>query len=181
MLRAAHSYGCKCAMNLIFGLVMIVVLPFHISFFHSLSCLSLSLSFPVLCLCLLCSSFLFSSCLSSVSLSPCSCLHPSPLHAVLSSFLLHYLCLIHLPCVCVRSPTYKQCVTAAVTGWTLRLLCASSACTVLVEKTSLWCCPSYRVASVPAVRVRTVQAQCDHTNTETWLKPVLLKVGCRDL
>lgn len=41
MLRAAHSYGRKCAMNLIFGLVMIVVLPFHISFFHSLSCLSL--------------------------------------------------------------------------------------------------------------------------------------------
>lgn len=76
MQRAAHSQGSKCAVNLIFGLLMIVDLPFHISFVHLLS--SLSVIPSALSLCLLCSSFLFSSCLSSVTLSPRSCLHPSP-------------------------------------------------------------------------------------------------------
>lgn len=109
MQRADHSWGNKCAVNLIFGLLMIAALPFHISFFHLLPSLAV-----------------ISQCFVALSF-----------------------------CVCVRSPTYKPCVTAAVTGWTPRLLYASSVCTVLVEKMSLWCCPSYRAASVPAVRVST--------------------------
>lgn len=132
------------------GFVPFICLP-------STSC-HLSVLFALLCLsAVFCSSLLFSSCLSLVSLSPCSCLHPSPLLAVLPSFLLHYLSLIHFPsvCVCDRSPIYRLCVTAAVIDWTPRLLFVSSACSVLVERVSPWCCLSSRVASVPAVRVGT--------------------------
>lgn len=71
---------------------MIVVLPFHISFFHLLS----SVISSALSLSLWCFSYLYFSCLSSVHLSPHSCLHPS---SVLP-FLLRYLSLIYFPFVC---------------------------------------------------------------------------------
>lgn len=81
--RRAHSQGSKCSMNLIFGLLVIVVLLFRISFFYLL----LSLTFPVFCLSAVCSlpAYLQSGYLPACVYTP---------HLYMLSFLLFY-------CICL--------------------------------------------------------------------------------